>query len=190
MKSKHSPTTILLAVALAASATAAEYPERPIRFIVPVAPGGTPDIIARVVGAELNKQMGQSIVIDNRAGANGVIGMQLMAKAAPDGYTIGYASISALALNPGMHAKLPYDADKELQAVVQLVFGMHILTVSPLLPVKSVQELIDYAKQNPGKLSYGRASSRSPAHARSSYSFAAIAIGEKGADLLLAAAHA
>ena len=161
---KHSRMTILLFVTLAASVTAAEYPERPIRFIVPVAPGGTPDIIARVVGAELNKQMGQSIVIDNRAGANGVIGMQLMARAAPDGYTIGYASISALALNPGMHAKLPYDADKELQAVVQLVFGMHILTVSPALPVKSVQELIDYAKQNPGKLSYGSSGSGSSQH--------------------------
>ncbi len=164
MKTKHSQTTVLLAIALIASATAAEYPERPIRFIVPVAPGGTPDIIARVVGAELNKQMGQSVVIDNRAGANGVIGMQLMAKAAPDGYTIGYASISALALNPGMHAKLPYDADKELQMVVQLVFGMHILTVSPLLPVKSVQELIDYAKSNPGKLSFGSSGSGSSQH--------------------------
>jgi tripartite-type tricarboxylate transporter receptor subunit TctC len=162
MKTKH--WTIVLALALATNAAAAEYPVRPIRFIVPVAPGGTPDIISRVLAAELNKQMGQSIVVDNRAGANGVIGMQLMAKAAPDGYTIGYASVSSLALNPGMHAKLPYDADKELQMVAQLVFGMHILTVTPSLPVKSVQELIDYAKSNPGKLSYGSSGSGSSQH--------------------------
>ena len=162
MKTKH--WMILLALALATNAAAAEYPVRPIRFIVPVAPGGTPDIISRVLAAELNKQMGQSIVVDNRAGANGVIGMQLMAKAAPDGYTIGYASVSSLALNPGMHAKLPYDADKELQMVAQLVFGMHILTVTPSLLVKSVQELIDYAKSNPGKLSYGSSGSGSSQH--------------------------
>ncbi len=164
MKTKQIQTTILLALTLAASATAAEYPDRPIRFVVPVAAGGTPDIIARVVAAELNKQMGQSVVVDNRAGANGVIGMQLMAKAAPDGYTIGYASVSALALNPGIRTNLPYDADKELQMVAQLVFGMHILTVTPLLPVKSVQELIDYAKHNPGKLSYGSSGSGSSQH--------------------------
>jgi tripartite-type tricarboxylate transporter receptor subunit TctC len=164
MKTKHSYKTILLAAALTTNVVLAEYPDRPIRFIVPVAPGGTPDIIARVLGAELNKQMGQSIVVDNRAGANGVIGMQLMAKAAPDGYTIGYASLSALAINPGLHARLPYDADKELQMVAQLVFGMHLLTVTPFLPVKSVQELIDYAKNNPGKLSYGSSGNGSSQH--------------------------
>jgi tripartite-type tricarboxylate transporter receptor subunit TctC len=164
MKTKHWQTTILLAVALTINAAAAEYPDRPIRFIVPSAPGGTPDIISRVLAAELNKQMGQSVVVDNRPGANGVIGMQLIAKAAPDGYTIGYAPVSALAINPGLHATLPYDADKELQMVAQLVFGLHILTVTPSLPVKSVQELIDYAKNNPGKLSYGSSGNGSSQH--------------------------
>jgi tripartite-type tricarboxylate transporter receptor subunit TctC len=142
---------------------AADYPARPIRFIVPSAPGGTPDIISRAVALELGRQMGQQAVVDNRPGANGVIGMQMIVKAAPDGYTIGYGPVSALAINPGI-TKLPYDPDKDLQMVAQLVFGLHILTVTPALPVKSVQELIDYAKSNPGKLSYGSSGSGSSQH--------------------------
>jgi tripartite-type tricarboxylate transporter receptor subunit TctC len=144
------------------AATASDYPVRPIRFIVPSAPGGTPDIIARVVGAELSKQMGQQVVVDNRAGANGAIGLHMLARAAPDGYTIAYGPVSAVAVNPSV-TKLQY-APKDLQPVVQLVFGMHILTVTPSLPVKSVQELVDYAKANPGKLSFGSSGSGSTQH--------------------------
>src|SRR5215216_4933887 len=110
------------------NAATSDYPARPIRFIVPSAPGGTPDIIARVVGAELSKQMGQQVVVDNRAGANGAIGLNMLAKAAPDGYTIAYGPVSAVAVNPSV-TKLQYDPHKDLQPVVQLVFGMHILTV-------------------------------------------------------------
>ena len=139
------------------------YPARPIRFLVPSAPGGTPDVISRVVGAELSKQMGQQVVVDNRAGANGGIGMNMLARATPDGYTIGYGPVSALALNPNF-IKLPYDTAKDVQMVAQLVFGLHILTVSPSLPIKSVQELVDYAKGNPGKLSYGSSGSGSSQH--------------------------
>lgn len=145
------------------AATSGEYPTKPIHFIVPTAPGGTPDVIARVVGAELTKQMGQQVVIDNRAGANGAIGLHMLAKAAPDGYTIAYGSVSAVAVNPSV-TKLQYDPHKDLQMVVQLVFGMHILTVTPSLPIKSVQELIDYAKSNPGKLSFGSSGSGSTQH--------------------------
>ncbi|MGZ5174256.1 MAG: Bug family tripartite tricarboxylate transporter substrate binding protein [Burkholderiales bacterium] len=149
--------------AIIARDAAAQYPARPIRFLVPSAPGGTPDIISRVVGAELSKQTGQQVVVDNRAGANGGIGMHMLARATPDGYTIGYGPLSAVAINPSF-VKLPYDPQKDLQMVAQLVFGMHILTVSPLLPIKSVQELIDFAKNNPGKLSYGSAGSGSSQH--------------------------
>ena len=145
------------------SAAAAAYPERPLRFIVPSAPGGTPDIISRVVGAELARQMGQQVVVDNRPGANGTIGMTMLARAAPDGYTIGYAPLSALALNPSV-TKVPYDSIRDLQMVAQLVFGMHILTVTPSLPIVSVQELIDYAKNSPGTLSYGSSGSGSSQH--------------------------
>jgi tripartite-type tricarboxylate transporter receptor subunit TctC len=155
---------LLALIPLSAAAAAPDYPSRPIRFLVPSAPGGTPDIIARVVGTELGRQMGQSVVVDTRPGANGTIGMQLLAKSPPDGYTIGYAPVSALAINPALRPDLPYDANKDFQMVTQLVFGMHILTVSPLLPIKSVRELVDYAKANPGKLSYASSGSGSSQH--------------------------
>ena len=145
------------------AAAAAEYPTKPIRFVVPSAPGGTPDIIARVVGAELTKQMGQQVVVDNRAGANGAIGLLTLARAAPDGYTIAYGPVSAVAVNPSV-TKLQYDPRKDLQAVVQLVFGMHILTVTPSRPLKTVQELVAYAKANPGKLTFGSSGSGSTHH--------------------------
>lgn len=154
----------LALIPLSAAAAAADYPARPIRFLVPSAPGGTPDIIARVVGGELTRQMGQSVVVDTRPGANGTIGMQLLAKSPPDGYTIGYAPVSALAINPAIRPDLPYDANKDFQMVTQLVFGMHILTVNTTLSIRSVRELIDYAKSNPGKLSYGSSGSGSSQH--------------------------
>jgi tripartite-type tricarboxylate transporter receptor subunit TctC len=155
---------LMICAACAAAATAPDqYPSRPIRFLVPSAPGGTPDIIARVVGGELAKQMGQQVVVDNRAGANGGIGMYLLARSSPDGYTIGYGPVSAVALNP-VFTKVQYDPVKDIQPVVQLVYGLHILTVSPALPIKSVQELIDYAKANPDKLSYGSPGSGSSQH--------------------------
>jgi len=151
-----------MGVTPAAAATTSDYPSRPIRFIVPSAPGGTPDIIARVVGAELSKQMGQQVVVDNRAGANGAIGLHMLARSAPDGYTIAYGPVSAVAVNPSV-TRLQYEP-KDLQPVVQLVFGMHILTVNPSLPTRSVQDLIDYAKANPGKLSFGSSGSGSTQH--------------------------
>jgi tripartite-type tricarboxylate transporter receptor subunit TctC len=154
------------ALALAASTlcvAAEQYPSRPIRCLVPSAPGGTPDVISRVIGAELAKQMGQQVVVDNRAGANGGIGMFLLARASPDGYTIGYGPVSAVVLNP-VFTRVQYDPEKDIQPVVQLVYGMHILTVSPTLPVKSVQELIDHAKANPNKLSFGSPGSGSSQH--------------------------
>lgn len=147
----------------AAYAVAANYPARPIRFIIHSAPGGTPDIISRVVAAELSKQMGQQVVVDNRPGANGTIGMTLIARAAPDGYSIAYAPLSALGINP-IVTKVPYNTNKDLQMVTQLVFGQHLMTVNPLLPIKSVQELIDYAKSNPGKLYFGSAGGGSSQH--------------------------
>jgi tripartite-type tricarboxylate transporter receptor subunit TctC len=153
----------LICAASCAAGAAEQYPSHPIRFLVPSAPGGTPDIISRVVGGELAKQMGQQVVVDNRAGANGGIGMYLLARSNPDGYTIGYGPVSAVVLNP-VFTKVQYDPVKDIQPVIQLVYGMHILTVSPSLPVKSVQELIDYAKANPDKLSYGSPGSGSSQH--------------------------
>ena len=145
-------------------AAASEYPVRPIRFIVPSAAGGSPDINARLLGTELTKQMGQPIVIDNRAGAAGSIGMELIARAAPDGYTIGYGNTPTLAINRSVLARLPYDPDKDLRKVALLGVSPDILAVTLSLPTRSVQELIDLAKTNPGKLSFGSSGTGTALH--------------------------
>ena len=133
---------------------AAEYPTKPIRLIVPSAAGGTPDIQARLIASELTKQMGQQVVVDNRGGASGIISYEVIAKAAPDGYTLGYAAFPFIT-NPLMFTKLPYDTAKDFQPLVRQIFGPNLLAVSPALPVKTVQALVDYARAQPGKLSYG-----------------------------------
>lgn len=144
---------VFAASVLLAQPAAADYPDRPIRFIVPGGPGSTPDVIARVLGAELGTRMGQQIVVDNRPGAAGIIGTELFVRAVPDGYTIGYATVS-LPIVRSMFPKLGFDPVNDMQMVTQLVSGRHLLGVTPTLPVKSVQELIDHLKRNPGKLSY------------------------------------
>ena len=131
------------------------YPARPIRFIVPIAAGSGPDLTARLLAPDLARQMGQQVVVDNRPGASSVIGMELVARSAPDGYTIGYGPATILAVVPSLLGKMPYDTDRDLQMVVHLGDTPNLLVVSTSLPVKSVRELIDYAKANPGKLSYG-----------------------------------
>jgi tripartite-type tricarboxylate transporter receptor subunit TctC len=136
--------------------TAAEYPTKPIRLIVPFAAGSSPDIQARLIANELSKQMGQQVVVDNRGGANGIIGNEAIAKAPPDGYTFGYATLSFIT-NPIVFAKLPYDTAKDFQTVVMQSRTAFLLAVSPTLPVRSVRELIEHARAQPGKLSYGTA---------------------------------
>jgi len=145
-----------LAIALLASAGtgAQSYPSRPLRIILPSAPGGLPDIQARLMATELGKQLGQTIIIDNRPGASGIIGFELIAKATPDGYTIGYASF-LIATNPGVFAKLPYDAARAFRPVIHQVSALNILAVSPSLPIGSVQELVSHARAHPDKLSFG-----------------------------------
>jgi tripartite-type tricarboxylate transporter receptor subunit TctC len=111
---------------LAHDATAA-YPERPIRYVIPSAAGGGPDTAARVVMAELGKQLGQQIVVDNRPGASGMIGTELIAKATPDGYTIGHGNIATLGINRSVLRKLPYDLDRDIRPVVQMYFTPNLL---------------------------------------------------------------
>ncbi len=144
---------IFLAVTCASAPDApAAYPERPIRYIVPAAAGGAPDILARTFATELTKQMGQQVVVDNRPGASGSIAMEMLAKATPNGYTMAAGNILTLALNRSVLPKLPYDPDKDLQAVAQTSFVVNLLAVTPSLPVKSVRELVDYGKRNPDKV--------------------------------------
>jgi tripartite-type tricarboxylate transporter receptor subunit TctC len=154
---------LLLACAFTTSAVA-EYPDRPIRLIVPQAPGSATDTIARILAAELGKESGQQIVVDNRPGGALTIGLDLTAKAEPDGYTICMGPIGALAITRHMVAKLPYDIERDFQPIVLVTRGHLLLAVTPSLPATSVQELIAYAKKNPGKLSNASSSNGSPGH--------------------------
>ncbi|HEY0224079.1 MAG TPA: tripartite tricarboxylate transporter substrate binding protein [Pseudolabrys sp.] len=147
-----------------APASAAEYPDHPIHFIVPQAAGSATDTVARILGAELGKELGQTFVIDDRPGGALTVGLDLVAKSPPDGYTIGMGPIGALAINRHMVAKLPYDIERDFQPIALVARGHLLLAVSPMLPVTSVQELIDYARKNPGKLSNASSSSGSPGH--------------------------
>jgi tripartite-type tricarboxylate transporter receptor subunit TctC len=149
---------------LGLSTAMAAYPDRPIRFIVSSAAGGTPDTTARIFAAELTKQLGQQVVVDNRPGAGSVIGTMLMAKAAPDGYTMGYGTIGPIAIQRSVQANLPYDPDRELQAVVQIAATPNLLAVSKSLPVTTVKGLIDYARASPEKLLYASTGSGASQH--------------------------
>src|SRR5688500_1373752 len=125
---------LLSALLLAQPVTAAEsYPVRPLRMIIPAAPGGAPDISGRLLAAEIGRRMGQQVVVENRPGSAGVIGFEATARATPDGYTLGYASFP-IATNPSMFARLPYDVFRDFQMIVQLASGANLLTVSPALP--------------------------------------------------------
>src|SRR5436309_5566526 len=142
----------LLLFAMSTLPAAAEYPDKPIKLIVPQAAGSATDTVARILGAELAKELGQQIIIDNRPGGALTLGLDLTAKADPDGYTICMGPIGALAINRHMVAKLPYDIERDFQPVALVTRGHLLLAVTNSLPVKTVQELIDYAKANPGKL--------------------------------------
>jgi tripartite-type tricarboxylate transporter receptor subunit TctC len=145
------------------AANAADYPTKPIRLIVPWPPGGGTDVFARVIGQKLSERVGYTVVIDNRPGASGNIGAEIVAKSPPDGYTIMLATIT-LATNPSMYKSLSFDPLKDF-APITLVAGVpHVLVVSPSLPVNSVKDLIALAKAEPGKLNYASAGSGSPFH--------------------------
>jgi tripartite-type tricarboxylate transporter receptor subunit TctC len=144
----------LVALAWAGSASAQTYPTQPIKLIVPFAPGGGADILARVLGDPLSKRLGVPIVIENKPGAGATLGADIVAKSAPDGYTILLTTPGPQITNPYLMPKLPYDPDRDLLPVVMLVKAVNVLVVTKDLPVKSVAELIAYAKANPGKLNF------------------------------------
>lgn len=146
---------------LAAGDAAAEYPEKPITFVVPFAAGSATDQLARALGQEITAQTKQPVIIDNRAGANGFIGAELVAKARPDGYTVFITTNTTHAANEHLFKHIPYDPVKDFAPVTALARGGQILIVNPNVPAKSVQELIAYAKANPGKVSFGWGSSSS-----------------------------
>jgi tripartite-type tricarboxylate transporter receptor subunit TctC len=155
---------LLLLVLAIAGPAAAQYPERPIRLVVPQAAGSATDNVARTLAPELSKQLGQNVVVENRPGGALTIGIDAVAKAPPDGYTLGQGPVGALAITRHMVAKLPYDIERDLQPVALVTTGYLLLAASPKAPFQTLPELIAYAKKNPGKLSNASSSNGSPGH--------------------------
>jgi tripartite-type tricarboxylate transporter receptor subunit TctC len=150
--------TLVAALALTLAAlsapAAAQYPNKPIRIVVPFPPGGATDIVTRVVADKLTQALGQPVTVENRPGAGGTLGSDLVAKAPADGYTLLMGTTSTHAVAPALYSKLAYDPLRDFTPIVNVAASPMILVVSPGLPVTSVKELIAYAKANPGKLSY------------------------------------
>lgn len=153
----------LLCLAAGPLAAQEAFPSKPIRFIVPYAAGGTTDLVARTVGARMAQTLGQPVIIENRAGAGGNIGMDAVAKSAPDGYTVGMGAISTNALNPHIYKKMAFDPRKDFTAIGQLGNSTIVLEVGASLPVKNVDELLAYARKNPG-LPYATAGAGTSMH--------------------------
>jgi len=146
------------------AASAADYPTKPIRIVVPFPPGGTTDILARAVAQKLSETWNQQVIVDNRPGAGGNIGADLVAKAAPDGYTLVMGTVGTHAINPNLYRKMPYDHVKDFAPIILVAGVPNVLVVNPSLPVHTVRELIDYAKANPGKLNFASSGNGTSIH--------------------------
>jgi len=151
-------------LAVTAAASAQNYPSRPIRVVVPFAPGGATDIVTRVVAQKLNEAWGQTVVVDNRAGAGGNIGADIVAKAAPDGYTLLMTSGSIVTANPYIFRKLPYNPDKDLVAITNVASGPQIVAVHPSMAAKTLKDFIALAKAKPRTMTYGSAGIATQTH--------------------------
>ncbi|RZT36868.1 tripartite tricarboxylate transporter substrate binding protein [Cupriavidus agavae] len=153
----------LACAAAVGSASAQSYPQRPVRLIVPYAPGGSADIAARLVADAWSKSLGGTIVVENRAGAGGNIGVDAVAKSPADGYTIGLQTVS-LAINPGLFPRMPYDTLKDLAPIGMVASSQHVLVINNKVPAKTLPELVALAKAKPDKLTYGSAGNGSTFH--------------------------
>ena len=161
----------LAAVLAAASAMAAlpalaadTYPTKPIRFIVPYPPGGTTDLVARGIAGKLAEKYGQQVVIDNRGGASTIIGTDMMAKAAPDGYTFGLITQTTMSINPNVVPKLPYNTERDLAPITQVVYFPYVIAAHPSTPFSTLKERIAQAKAKPGSITYGTPGTASTNH--------------------------
>src|SRR5450631_57304 len=153
-----------VATAVPAAAVAQAYPTKPIRLVVPFPAGGSLDVVARAIAQKLTEAWGQPVIIDNRPGAGGNIGADLVAKSAPDGYTILDGALSTHAVNVTLYGKLPYDPIKDFAPITLVAITPNVLVINPTAPFNTVPELIAYAKANPGKLSFGSGSNGSAGH--------------------------
>jgi len=154
---------------VAAQTSTAGWPSKSIRFVVPFAPGGTSEIVARSVAAELTKQLGQSVYVENKPGGAGVTAMQEVAKSAPDGYTMILTHVGTMAVNPYMLKNQPYDVNKDFAPVTLLAKVPNVFVIHPDVPARNFKEFVDYAKANPGKLNYGSAGNASAGHLAMEY---------------------
>jgi tripartite-type tricarboxylate transporter receptor subunit TctC len=155
---------IIAVCALAGSAWAETYPSKPIRMVLPYPPGGGLDTISRPLARDLAKRLGQLVVVENRGGAGGSIGMEVAARSEPDGYTIVMALTAQLAVNPSLYKKLPYDPVRDFVPITLMANGPYILAVHPSLPVKSLKEFIALARKHPGQIAYASSGNGSGGH--------------------------
>jgi tripartite-type tricarboxylate transporter receptor subunit TctC len=155
---------IIAILILAGPARAQDYPTKPIRLVVPFAAGGATDVLARLVGERLTASLGQQVVVDNRPGAGGNIGSDLVARAEPDGYTILMGAVGTHAINPSLYPKMPYDPVKDFAPVTLVASVPNVLVVNPEVPANSVQELIDLAKAKPGELNFASSGNGTSIH--------------------------
>jgi tripartite-type tricarboxylate transporter receptor subunit TctC len=151
-------------VGLASNAAAQNYPVKPIRLVVPFAPGGPADVIGRIIAQQLNVILGQSLVIENRGGAGGTIGARFAAMAEPDGYILMFANTSTMSINPAVYHRLDYDPAAAFAPVALIGATSNIVVVNPALPIKTIAELVAYGKGNPGRLSYSTPGVGTPPH--------------------------
>ena len=159
------PSAFCLGIALfAATATAQPYPNRPVRVVIPQAAGGAVDVAWRPIAQKLTEAWGQQVIVDNRPGANGIIGMDAVAKSKPDGYTLGAGVTSALTINPHVYKTLPYDTFRDFVPVTQVVINTIALVVNPYLPVRTPKELVALGRSRPGDLMYASAGAGNMTH--------------------------
>lgn len=149
---------------LSATAIAQGYPVKPVRLIAPSTPGDAPDVIARLIALRLSTVLGQPVIVENRPGAGGVIGSEVAAKSAPDGYTLIMGNAGSHGINAAVYAKLPYDIQRDFVPISQVAIAPNVMVINPAIPAKSVAEFIAYAKSQPGKLSYASGGNGSSAH--------------------------
>jgi tripartite-type tricarboxylate transporter receptor subunit TctC len=164
VKAKLTRTLAACLLALTATAALAQYPSRPIKLVVPIPAGGAPDIAARVVGQKLSELLGQPVVVDNHAGSNGNIAGDMVAKSAPDGYTLLLGQDSLIAINPHLYAKMPFDPLKDLVPVATVAANQFVLSVNPSLPVRNFREFIEYARRTAPPLPYASGGNGSQHH--------------------------
>jgi tripartite-type tricarboxylate transporter receptor subunit TctC len=156
---------LLIAFTLSMDALAQGFPTKPIRLVVPFAPGGTTDIVARIVADRMTRDLGQPVIVENRSGGGGTIGADLVAKSAPDGYTLGMATVSTMATNPATNPRIPYDAARDFSLIINLVDVPNVLIVNPTkVPSKDVKEFVALLAKNPGRYSFASSGSGGLSH--------------------------